>query len=113
MRKLRSCKFCYSFNIIEGLGLLKLADTMLILINPSPSNVKKIPLGICIWASKIETFITSVIKTVSDTIEENNLDSTEDVTRFYWMEPIQMRSINTKMAPMNLYLLAVNILGPN
>ena len=24
-----------------GLGLLKLADTVLILINPSPSNVKK------------------------------------------------------------------------
>ena len=28
------------FNINEGLGLLKLADTLLILINPSPSNVK-------------------------------------------------------------------------
>ena len=27
------------FNINEGLGLLKLADTVLILINPSPSNV--------------------------------------------------------------------------
>ena len=26
---------------VEGLGLLKLADTSLILINPSPSNVKK------------------------------------------------------------------------
>ena len=26
--------------INEGLGLLKLADTVLILINPSPSNVK-------------------------------------------------------------------------
>ena len=35
-----------------------------------------------------ETFINSVTKTVSDTIEENNLDSTEDVTRFYQMEPI-------------------------
>ena len=51
-----------------------------------------------------------VTKTV-DTIEENNLDSTEDVTRFYRMEPIQMRSINTEMVPMNLYLLAVNILS--
>ena len=30
------------FNINEGLGLLKLADTFLILINPSPSNVKEI-----------------------------------------------------------------------
>ena len=30
-------------NINEGLGLLKLADTSLILINPSPSNVKKLP----------------------------------------------------------------------
>ena len=56
--------------------------------------LKKIPLGIWIWAGTIETFITSVTKTVSDTIEENNLDSTEDVTRFYQMEPIQMRSIN-------------------
>ena len=29
----------YIYN--EGLGLLKLADTSLILINPSPSNVNK------------------------------------------------------------------------
>ena len=36
----RFCKFCYLFNINECLGLLKLADTVLILINPSPSNVK-------------------------------------------------------------------------
>ena len=40
-RKLRSCKFRYLFNINEGLGLLKLADTVLILINPSPSNIKE------------------------------------------------------------------------
>ena len=39
-RKLRPCKSCYLFHINEGLGLLKLADTSLILINPSPSNVK-------------------------------------------------------------------------
>ena len=39
-RKLRSCKFRWLFNINEGLELLKLADTVLILINPSPSNVK-------------------------------------------------------------------------
>ena len=32
------------YNINEGLGLLKLADTSLILINPSPSNVKFFPL---------------------------------------------------------------------
>ena len=38
--KLRPCKFCLLFNINEGLGLLKLANTVLILINPSPSNVK-------------------------------------------------------------------------
>ena len=38
--KLRPCKFCQLFNINEGLGLLKLANTVLILINPSPSNVK-------------------------------------------------------------------------
>ena len=31
---------CQLFNNNEGLGLLKLADTVLILINPSPSNVK-------------------------------------------------------------------------
>jgi hypothetical protein len=30
----------FRFNINEGLGLLKLANTVLILINPSPSNVK-------------------------------------------------------------------------
>ena len=71
--------------------------------NLSYYTVEKIPLGIWTWAGTIETFITSVIKTVSDTIEENNLDSTEDVTRFYRMEPIQMRSISTKVAPMNLY----------
>ena len=29
------------FYINEGLGLLKFADTVLILINPSPSNVKR------------------------------------------------------------------------
>ena len=34
------CKFCYLFDINEGLGLLKLANTVLILINTSPSNVK-------------------------------------------------------------------------
>ena len=39
-RKLRPCKSSYLFNINEDLGLLKLADTLLILINPSPSNVK-------------------------------------------------------------------------
>ena len=37
---LRSCKFRQLVNINEGLGLLKLANTVLILINPSPSNVK-------------------------------------------------------------------------
>ena len=30
----------YMYNINEGLGLLKLAETLLILINPSPSSVK-------------------------------------------------------------------------
>ena len=40
-RKLRSCKFRYLFDINEGLGLLKLADTVFILINPSPSNVNQ------------------------------------------------------------------------
>ena len=39
-RKLRPCKSGQSFNINEGLGLLKLADISLILINPSPSSVK-------------------------------------------------------------------------
>ena len=29
------------FNVKDGLGLLKLADTVMILINPSPSNVKR------------------------------------------------------------------------
>ena len=33
----------YLFNINEGLGLLKLANTVLILINPSPINVKVLP----------------------------------------------------------------------
>ena len=40
-RKLRFCKFRWLFNINEGLGLLKLANKVLILINPSPNNVKK------------------------------------------------------------------------
>ena len=40
-KKLRPCKSCQLFNINEGLGLLKLADTSLILINPSPSNVQR------------------------------------------------------------------------
>ena len=31
-------KFCYLFNINEGLVLLKLADKVLILINTGPSN---------------------------------------------------------------------------
>ena len=43
-------------------------------------------------------------KTDSDTIEENNLDSQEDVTRFYRLEPIQMRSINAKVSSINPYL---------
>ena len=37
---LMSCKFGQLVNIKEGLGLLKLADTVLILIDPSPSKVK-------------------------------------------------------------------------
>ena len=36
----KACKFRYLFNINEGLVLLKLADTVLILINTGPSNVK-------------------------------------------------------------------------
>ena len=32
----------YIENINEGLGLLELADTSLILINPSPSNVNHV-----------------------------------------------------------------------
>ena len=36
----KACKFCYLFNINEGLVLLKLANTVLILINTGPSNVK-------------------------------------------------------------------------
>ena len=39
MWKLRPCKFHQLFNVNEGLGVLKLADTVSILINPSPSNV--------------------------------------------------------------------------
>ena len=38
------CQIRQLFNINEGLGLLKLADAVLILINPSPSNVKKVTL---------------------------------------------------------------------
>ena len=34
------CKFRYLSNINEGLGLLKLADIVLSLINPSPCYVK-------------------------------------------------------------------------
>ena len=37
---LSSCKFRQLFSINKGLGLLKLANTVLILINPSPSYVK-------------------------------------------------------------------------
>ena len=33
-------KRTYLFDINEGIGLLELADSVLILINPSPSNVK-------------------------------------------------------------------------
>ena len=36
------CQFRYLFNDNEGLGFLKLADTVLIFINPSPSNVNKL-----------------------------------------------------------------------
>ena len=36
-----ACKFCWLFNINEGLVLLKLADTVLILINTGPSNGKE------------------------------------------------------------------------
>ena len=35
-------KHTYLFDINEGIGLLKLADTVLILSNPSPSNVKRV-----------------------------------------------------------------------
>ena len=42
----KACKFCQIFNIYEGLVLLKLADTVLILINPSPSNVKVSTFGV-------------------------------------------------------------------
>ena len=42
-RKLRPCKSCLLFFINEGLGLLKLADTSLVLINPSPSSVRTKP----------------------------------------------------------------------
>ena len=40
LRKLRSCKFRQLFNVNEGLGLLKLANTLLILIKTSPSNIE-------------------------------------------------------------------------
>ena len=36
----KACKLRYLSNINEDLALVKLADTVLILINPSPSNVK-------------------------------------------------------------------------
>ena len=36
----KACKFCWLFNINEGQVLLKLADTVLILINTDPSNVR-------------------------------------------------------------------------
>ena len=44
-QKLRSCKFRYLFDINEGLGMLRLADKVLILIdsliliNTSPSTI--------------------------------------------------------------------------
>ena len=36
----KACKFRYLFDINEGLVLLKLANTVLILFNAGPSNVK-------------------------------------------------------------------------
>ena len=43
--------------INEGLGLLKLANTVLILINPSPSNVKVNPLADRLGISENKIFI--------------------------------------------------------
>ena len=39
LQEAKACKLCELFNINEGLVLLKLANTVLILINTSPSNV--------------------------------------------------------------------------
>ena len=40
------CKFRYLFIINEGLVFLKLANTVLILINTGPSNVKLVTWGV-------------------------------------------------------------------
>ena len=42
LQEAKACKFCLLFNINIGLVLLKLADTVLILINTGPSNVKEL-----------------------------------------------------------------------
>ena len=52
-------KSCLLFNVNEGLGLLKFADISLILINPSPSNVKKQKCPRCVSQSKFQIYTVS------------------------------------------------------